>query len=167
MFWASPRGLAVFGLHNGVMQPMVAVAKMPGAAVEQGSRWAVRPPAVAKATKPAVAVERTPGGWLVEGWCPVSCKVASMCRSKGNSKVCPHRNRRIGSLREILGVKVPENVLNSTIAPVGSEGNAVKGNHEGAVSGVTPGNYRLQQLQQSSVQQWAYATWKKSVSNCT
>ena len=47
--------------------------------------------------------------------------------------MCPHRNRCIGSLREILGVKVPENVLNSTIAPVGSEGNAVKGNHEGAV----------------------------------
>ena len=73
---------------------------------------------------------------VVEGWCPVSCKVASVCRSKGNSKVCPHRNRRVGSLRDTLGVKVPENVLNSTIAPVGSEGNAVKGNHEGAVPGV-------------------------------
>ena len=72
----------------------------------------------------------------MEGRCPVSCKVASVCRSKGNSKESSHLNRRIGSLRNTLGMKVLENVLDSTTTPVGSEGNAVKGNHEGAVPGV-------------------------------
>ena len=85
MFWASPRGLAVFGLHNGVMQPMVAVAKMPGAAVEQGSRWAVRPPAVAKATKPAVAVEQG-SRWLVG-----SCVCHSVDVGAGGQHKHPHR----------------------------------------------------------------------------
>ena len=104
-----------------------------------------------------------PSRAVMEGRCPVSCKVASVCRSKGNSKESSHLNRRIGSLRDTLGVKSAGERPQQHNHPLWvAKGLPVKGNHEGAL---LVGSYRLQQLQQSSVQQWAYATWRKSVSN--